>query len=63
VLLLSNAVGLLVAAAVLDDMTVDAQGFIIDVLIFTVVVALMTPFSGARCVEATQDRPPSAGWR
>ena len=44
VLLLANAVGLAVAAAVLDDMTVNAQGFIIDVVVFTVVVALMTPF-------------------
>lgn len=44
VLLVANAVGLLVAAAVLDDMEVNAQGFIIAVAIFTVVVALMTPF-------------------
>ena len=44
VLLIANAVGLLVAAAVLDDMEVNAQGFIIAVVIFTVVVALMTPF-------------------
>lgn len=44
VLLIANAIGLLVAAAVLDDMEVNAQGFIIAVAIFTVVVALMTPF-------------------
>jgi uncharacterized membrane protein YvlD (DUF360 family) len=35
--LLANIVGLLVAAAILDDMTVNAKGFIIAVLIFTVV--------------------------
>ena len=44
VLLLANALGLLVASLVLDGMDVDASAFIIDVVIFTVVVALMTPF-------------------
>lgn len=44
VLLLANAVGLLVASLVLDGMNVDASAFILDVVIFTVVVALMTPF-------------------
>ena len=44
VLLLANAVGLLVASLVLDGMDVDASAFIIDVIIFTVVVGLMTPF-------------------
>ena len=44
VLLLANAVGLIVAAVVLDDMEVDASAFIIAVVIFTVVLALMTPF-------------------
>jgi uncharacterized membrane protein YvlD (DUF360 family) len=44
VMLLANAVGLLVAALVLDGMTVDATAFIIAVVIFTVVLALMTPF-------------------
>jgi putative membrane protein len=44
ILLVANAVGLLVAAAVLDDMEVNAQGFIIAVAIFTIVVAVMTPF-------------------
>ncbi len=44
VLLLANALGLLVASLVLDGMDVDASAFIIDVVIFTVAVALMTPF-------------------
>ncbi len=44
VLLLANAVGLIVAAVVLDGMTLDATGFIIAVLVFTVVLALMQPF-------------------
>lgn len=44
VLLLANAVGLIVAAAALDGMTLDATGFIIAVLVFTVVLALMQPF-------------------
>jgi len=44
VLLLANAIGLLVAALVLDKMTVSASSFLIDVVIYTVIVALMTPF-------------------
>ena len=44
VLLLANAIGLLVASIVLDGMDVTASAFIIDVVIFTVVVGLMTPF-------------------
>jgi putative membrane protein len=41
---LSNAVGLIVAAAVLDGMTLDATGFIVAVLVYTVVFALLQPF-------------------
>jgi len=44
VLLVANAVGLIVAAGVLDGMTLDATGFIIAVLVFTVAMALMQPF-------------------
>ena len=40
----ANAVGLLVAAAVLDGMHVNAGSFILAVVIFTVVFALMQPF-------------------
>ena len=44
VLLLANAIGLIVANLVLDDMRVTAPAFLIDVVIFTVVVGLITPF-------------------
>ncbi|MCI0633604.1 MAG: phage holin family protein [Actinobacteria bacterium] len=44
VLVAANAVGLWVASLLLDDMSIDASSFIIAVLIFTVVLALMTPF-------------------
>jgi putative membrane protein len=44
VVLLANAVGLIVAAGVLDGMELDATGFVVAVLIFTVVFALMQPF-------------------
>jgi uncharacterized membrane protein YvlD (DUF360 family) len=37
-------VGLLVAAAVLDDVHVNAGSFFVAVLIFTIVFALMQPF-------------------
>lgn len=44
IMLLANAIGLLVASVALDQMEVDATAFIIAVVIFTVVLALMTPF-------------------
>jgi len=44
VMLLANAIGLFVASLVLDNMDLDTTGFIIAVVIFTVVLALMTPF-------------------
>ena len=40
----ANAVGLLVASAVLDDVHVNAGSFFVAVLIFTIVFALMQPF-------------------
>jgi putative membrane protein len=40
----ANAVGLLVAAALLDGMHVNAGSFVVAVVIFTVVFALMQPF-------------------
>jgi uncharacterized membrane protein YvlD (DUF360 family) len=42
--LAANAVGLLIAAAVLEGMEVDAASFIAAVVIFTVVFALLQPF-------------------
>jgi putative membrane protein len=44
VALVANAVGLIVAAAVLDDMELDVSGFVIAVVIFTIVFALLQPF-------------------
>ncbi len=44
IMLLANAVGLIVAAVILDDMTLNASGFIIAVVVFTVALALMIPF-------------------
>ena len=44
-------------------MTVNAQGFIIDVVVFTVVVALMTPFLATSMRRGNAGRRPSAGWR
>jgi uncharacterized membrane protein YvlD (DUF360 family) len=41
--LVANAIGLLVAAAVLDDMSVSAEAFIIAVVIFTLVELLVQP--------------------
>ena len=40
----SNAVGLIVAAAVLDGMSLNATGFLVAVAIFTIVYALLQPF-------------------
>jgi putative membrane protein len=41
--LLANAVGLLVAAVVLDDMTVSGVAFVIAVVLFTAVEVLVQP--------------------
>jgi len=40
----SNAVGLIVAAAVLDGMSLDATGFLVALAVYTVVFALLQPF-------------------
>lgn len=44
VLLVANAIGLIVAASVLDDMNLDVAGFIIAVAVFTLTLALLQPF-------------------
>ena len=44
IVLLGNAVGLIVASLVLDDFSIDVTGFVVSLIIFTVSVALMTPF-------------------
>ena len=40
----SNAVGLIVAAVLLDGMSLDATGFLVAVAVFTIVFALLQPF-------------------
>jgi putative membrane protein len=55
--LAANAIGLLVAAAVLDDMTVSGTAFVIAVLIFTGVEVLARPLltqAAIRNVQALQ---------
>jgi putative membrane protein len=44
ILLGANAVGLLVANALLDKMGLNFSGFLIAVVIFTITLALLTPF-------------------
>ena len=44
IVLVGNAFGLIVASLVFDDFEIDVTGFIVSLIIFTVVVALMTPF-------------------
>ena len=56
VLLLANAIGLFVANLVLDDMRVTASAFIIDVVIFTVVVGLMTPSWRTSSADGSRQR-------
>lgn len=41
--LIANAIGLIVAANVLDDMALDASGFLVAVLVFTLVNVLVLP--------------------
>lgn len=43
-----NAIGLLVAAAVLDGMEVNALSFVLAVVVFTVVLAAIQPFIAAQ---------------
>src|SRR5687767_11119786 len=41
--LVANGLGIIVAAVVLDDMTLSTTAFVIDVLIFTAVVVIAQP--------------------
>ena len=50
--LAGNAVGLLVAAALLDDMNLDAGSFIVALVIFTIVMALAMPFLSSQLRRA-----------
>ena len=44
IFLIAAAVGLIVAAVVLPDMSLDASSFLLDVLIFAVLRAVLAPF-------------------
>ncbi len=44
----ANAVGLIVAAAVLDGMHMSIGSFFLDIIIFTVITALLQPFVAAQ---------------
>jgi putative membrane protein len=50
----ASAVGLLVAAWVLDDMSVSGAAFLVAVAIFTVTVALVGPFLQKRALKSAQ---------
>jgi uncharacterized membrane protein YvlD (DUF360 family) len=51
--LAGNAIGLLVAATILDKMDVDGPAFVIAVVIFTVLTAVLEPFIS----KVTEERP------
>lgn len=44
--IVGNAIGLLIAGAVLDDMNMSASGFIVALLIFTVAEVVLEPLIG-----------------
>jgi hypothetical protein len=44
IILAGNAVGLIVASLVLDDFRINATGFIVSLILFTIAAALLTPF-------------------
>lgn len=52
-LLAGNAIGLLLAAIILDKMDVDGPAFVIAVVIFTVLTAVLEPFVS----KVTEERP------
>lgn len=52
--LLANTIGLLVATAVLDGMTIDAASFIMAVLIFTVVEVVFEPMLRQMAMRSAQ---------
>ena len=58
VTLAGNAVGLLIAAAVLDRVHVNATSFLLAVVIFTTVLALLQPFV---VVQVRRAAPPLLG--
>jgi putative membrane protein len=51
ILLLANAFGLIIAAWVLEDMTLTFAGLLLDTVIFTAIVALAQPFIGKQAMR------------
>jgi putative membrane protein len=43
--LLGNAIGIIVAAAILDDMTLNGPAFVLDVMIFTLTFVIVQPLA------------------
>ena len=62
IVLAGNAVGLIVASLVLDGFAIDVTGFVVSLVIFTIAVALMTPFL-ASTMRRNQSDVGSAGGR
>ena len=60
IVLVGNAVGLIVASLVLDGFSIDVTGFVVSLIIFTVAVALMTPFL-ATTMSRNQSSPSAIG--
>lgn len=52
--LAASAIGLIVAAAILDDMTLSGSAFIIAVAIFTLTTAIVNPFVMKMAVKQAQ---------
>ena len=44
IILVGNAVGLIVASLVFDGFEIDVTGFVLSLIVFTLAVALLTPF-------------------
>ena len=60
----ANAVGLLVAAALLDGVHLDGVAFLVAVVIFTVAFALLQPFSSSSSAGSERPRSsPRRCWR
>jgi putative membrane protein len=43
--LIGNAIGLIVAAAILDDMTLNGAAFLLDVVVFTLAFVIVQPLA------------------
>ena len=50
--LVSNALGLIIASWVLDDVTISGSAFVVAVVIFTVVYAIAQPFFTQMAISA-----------